>query len=391
MDTHRQNLRIIALVDCDSFFVSCEQADNKELKNTPTCVISGPNGCVLSRSKEAKVVGVRMGMPMFMAKREYPQVNYIVADHNKYHKYSNLVMECLKDFSPDVEVVSVDEAYLDLTGTEQLFKKGYSDIVKMIRKTILEKTDISVSIGLSHSKLLAKLASDKAKKTGGFFKIGLDDIETVLKKTDIDEICGIGKGNSAILRRNGVLLASEFIHKDDAWLKSILGINGVELKHELLGEAVSKVSSKTEPPKSIQDTSVIGEGTFSDDINTIKIEISKHIHSACARLRYHGGKCKTVGLMLRRKDFATLYDKVTLIQPTDFELTIQKAVNEILPKIYSEDTLYRSTGIILDNISYGGEQLSIFSNEETIKERNLSQCIENIEKRFGKNTIRTGF
>ena len=187
------------------------------------------------------------------------------------------------------------------------------------------------------------------------------------------------------------MLASEFIHKDDAWLKSILGINGVELKHELLGEAVSKVSSKTEPPKSIQDTSVIGEGTFSDDINTIKIEISKHIHSACARLRYHGGKCKTVGLMLRRKDFATLYDKVTLIQPTDFELTIQKAVNEILPKIYSEDTLYRSTGIILDNISYGGEQLSIFSNEETIKERNLSQCIENIEKRFGKNTIRTGF
>ena len=104
--------RVIALVDCDSFFVSCEQADKPEYKNTPTCVISGPNGCVISRSKEAKKVGVKMGMPMFMAKKEFPNVNYICADHTKYHEYSKRVMACLKDYSPDIEVVSVDEAYI---------------------------------------------------------------------------------------------------------------------------------------------------------------------------------------------------------------------------------------------------------------------------------------
>ena len=383
--------RIIALVDCDSFFVSCEQADKPELKNTPTCVISGPNGCVISRSREAKEVGVKMGMPMFMAKKDFPAVNYICADHTKYHEYSKRVMACLKDYSPDIEIVSVDEAYIDLTGVQRLFKKDYIEIVKDIRKTILEKTDIPVSIGISHSKILAKLASDKAKKTGGIFKIGINDIMPVLEKTEIEELCGIGRANSLTLKRHGVLLASEFVSKDDVWVKSKLGVLGIELRHELLGECVSKVSSKYEPPKSIQSTSVIGEGTFSSNLNELKMEISKHLHSACARLRYHGGKCKVIGLLLRGKDFVTYFDKKVLLKPTDFELTLQKGVSELLPKIYKPNTLYRSTGIVLDDLSYGGEQLSLFATEEDKKEQNLSQCIENIEKRFGKNSIRTGF
>lgn len=383
--------RVIALVDCDSFFVSCEQADNPKLKNTPTCAVSGPNGCVVSRSREAKEVGVRMGMPLFMARREFPTVNYIVCDHHKYHEYSKRVMACLSDYSPDVEVVSVDEAYIDLTGTEKLFKKSYLEIIKDIRKVILEKTDIPVSIGLSHSKILAKLASDKAKKTGGIFKIGMNDIMPVLSKTEIEEICGIGRANSLTLRRNGIILASEFVSREDGWIKSQLGANGVELRHELLGECISKVDSKYEPPKSIQDTGVIGEGTFSDDLLTIKMEISRHLHSACSRLRYHGGKCKVVGLMLKTKDFAVYYDKRVMLKPTDFELTLQKYINEMLPNLYKEGILYRATGVVLDDLSYGGEQLSIFSTEQDEKERNLSKCIENIEKRFGRNKIRTGF
>ncbi len=382
--------RVIALVDCDSFFVSCEQADDKGYKNTPTCVISGRNGCVISRSKEAKELGVRMGMPMFMAVKEFPEANYIVADHHKYHEYSKKVMKCLEDFSPDIEVVSVDEAYVDLTGTKRLFKKDYVDICKMIRETILEKTDIPVSIGLSYSKTLAKLASDKAKKTGGIFKIGKDDIIPVLLKTDIDEICGIGRANSLTLRKNGVLTAYELIQKDDAWLKTKLGINGIELRHELIGEVVSKVSNVYEPPKSIQDTSTICDGTFSNDINVIKMELSRHLHGACSRLRYHNGKCSSIGVMLKGKDFVTYYDKEILVKPTDFELTLQKSVNIILEKIYSKNITYRSTGIVLENLSFGGEQLSLFSENDE-KEINLSKCIDNIEKRFGRNSIRTGF
>lgn len=383
--------RIIALIDCDSFFVSCEQADDKGYKQTPTCVISGRNGCVISRSKEAKELGVRMGMPMFMAKKEFPEANYIVANHDKYHEYSKRVMACLNDFSPDVEVVSVDEAYIDLTGTRKLFKRNYINIAKLIRQTILEKTDIPVSIGISLSKTLAKLASDKAKKHGGIYSIGTHKILTELEKTSIDDICGIGRANGLTLRRYGILTGYEFISRKDEWIKAKFGINGVELKHELLGEVISKVDGRYQPPKSIQSTSTICDGTFSSDINVLKMELSRHLHTACARLRSHNGKCSSIGVLLKTKDFTTLFDKKMLIKPTDFELTLQKTVNEIFPKLFNPKTIYRSTGIILDNLSFGNnEQLSLFDNGDK-KEEKLSKCIDNIERRFGKNSIRTGF
>lgn len=383
--------RIIALVDCDSFFVSCEQADDKGYKNTPTCVISGRNGCVISRSKEAKQLGIKMGIPMFMAKKEFPEANYIVANHDKYKSYSEKVMKCLDDFSPDIQVVSVDEAFIDLTGTRKLFNRNYINIAKLIRETILEKTDIPVSIGISLSKTLAKLASDKAKSTGGIYAIGTSKIISELQKTNIDEISGIGKANSLTLRRYGILTGYEFVSKTDKWIKTKLGINGVELRHELLGEVISKVNNKYEAPKSIQNTSTICDGTFSDNLHIIKMELSKHLHGACAKLRQHNLKCSSIGVMLKTKDFITYYDKKILIKPTDFELTLQKSVNEILPKIYRENILYRSTGIILEHLSFANnEQLSLF-DEGKQKEEKLSKCIDNIEKRFGKNSIRTGF
>ncbi|MCD8377452.1 MAG: hypothetical protein LUB59_01540 [Candidatus Gastranaerophilales bacterium] len=383
--------RIIALVDCDSFFVSCEQADDKGYKNTPTCVISGRNGCVISRSKEAKQLGIRMGMPMFMAKKEFPEANYIVANHDKYHEYSKRVMSCLNDFSPDVEVVSVDEAYIDLTGTRKLFGRNYINIAKLIRETIMQKTDIPVSIGISVSKTLAKLASDKAKRYGGIYSIGTHKILSELETTGIDEICGIGKANSLTLRRYGVLTGYEFISKTDEWIKSKLGINGVELRHELLGEVISKVDNRYEPPKSIQDTSTICDGTFSDDLRVIKTELARHLHSTCARLRSHNGKCGCIGVMLKTKDFMTYFDKQILHKQVDFELTLQKSVNELLAKLYKPNVMYRSTGIVLEHLSFGNdEQLSLFDYENQKDER-LSKCIDNIEKRFGKNSIRTGF
>ena len=134
-------------------------------------------------------------------------------------------MKCLDDFSPDVQVVSVDEAFIDLTGTRKLFNRNYINIAKLIRETILEKTDIPVSIGISLSKTLAKLASDKAKSTGGIYAIGTSKIISELQKTNIDEISGIGKANSLTLRRYGILTGYEFVSKTDEWIKTKLGID----------------------------------------------------------------------------------------------------------------------------------------------------------------------
>ena len=157
--------KYIALVDCDSFFVSCEQKRDTTLKGKPVCVLSNNDGCVISRSKEAKKMGVRMGEPYFMAKKEHPKAIYITADHEYYSIVSTQVMSILKDFSPYVQVYSVDEAFVDLTGLTKLYKKNYRELAIYLREKILQDADIPVSIGVSSTKTLSKLESDKSKKS----------------------------------------------------------------------------------------------------------------------------------------------------------------------------------------------------------------------------------
>ncbi len=381
--------RIIALVDCDSFFVTCEQAVEPKLKGKPVCVISSNEGCIIARSREAKKMGVRMGMPYFMAKKEFPNAIYIKAEHDRYRWFSKRVMDCLKNFSPDVEIYSIDEAFIDLTGTRKLYKRNYTEICRMIKEEIKLKTDIDVSIGISHSKTLAKLASDKAKNNGGIYSIGAFRIKEELQKTKSDEIWGVGRKISKFCQCWGILTAADFVSRSDAWLKKELGINGVELKHELLGECISKVESKEEPPKSIQNTSAIGG--FTSDINILKSEISRHIHNACSRLRKHNGKCTIVGVMLRTKDFYVYTKRKTLLQPTNFELTVQNETAELLDAIYSSGTLYRSTGVMLEGLTYNAEEQLFLFDTNSDKDEKLAKCIDRIEEKFGKNSIKTGF
>jgi len=381
--------RIIALVDCDSFFVTCEQVVEPTLKGKPVCVISNNEGCVISRSREAKQMGIKMGMPYFIAKKEFPKAIYIKAEHDRYDWFSKRVMDCLKDFSPDVEVYSIDEAFIDLTGTRKLYKRNYTGIARLIRNTIKEKTDIDVSIGISHSKTLAKLASDKAKNTGGIYSIGSFRIKEELKKTNVCEIWGVGRKIDSFCQKWGILTGYDFIQRQDAWIKKELGKNGLELKYELMGECISRVESKIEPPKSIQKTAAIMG--FTSDINIINYELSKHIHRACSKLRRFNGKCSTVGVLLRTKDFYVLTRYKDLLQPTNFELTVRKEAEGLLKMIYSPNVIYRSCGIMLEKLSYNDEQQLFLFDSNSDKDEKLAKCIDSIESKYGKNSIKTGF
>ncbi len=383
---------IIALVDCDSFFVSCEQVVNPELKGKPVCVMSGRGQCVISRSKEAKRLGIRMGMPYFQIEGQMKKATYINANHDLYYEISEKVMSVLKSFSPNVEIYSIDEAFVDLTGLERLYNKNYLEIAQMIRQEVLDKVDIPVSIGVSSSKSLAKLASDKAKKMNeGVFLIGARKIIPVLQKTSIDEIWGIGKNLSILLRKNGILTAYELVSQDDLWLNKQIGIRGLEMKHELLGEMVSPVSNDEKLPKSIQKTSALAK--FSSDKNYLKNSLNYHIHRACVKLRKINAKCKGITIFLRTKDFRIFSEKKVLNSGTDFELVISDIVFELLDKIYNPKILYRSTGVILDNFVFNNEaQMSLFSDVSVAeKHEKLSKCFDKLEARFGKDIIQTGF
>ena len=390
IDMARKN--IIALVDCDSFFVSCEQSVNTDLKGKPVCVMSGRGQCVISRSKEAKKLGIRMGMPYFQIEGNMKKAVYINANHDLYSEISKKVMSVLKDFSPLVEIYSIDEAFVDLTGLERLYKKNYLEIAQMIRQEVKDKVDIPVSIGLSSSKSLAKLASDKAKSLDeGVYLIGSRKIIPVLQKTSIDEIWGIGKNLSALFRKNGILTAYELVSQDDLWLNKQIGIRGLEMKHELLGEMVSPVSDELKLPKSIQKTSALAK--FTSDKNYLKNSLNYHIHRACVRLRRINSKCKGISIFLRTKDFKVYCEKKVLNVPTDFELEISDVIFELLDKIYNPNILYRSTGVILDTFELNSEaQMSLFADslreEKKIK---LTKCFDKLEERFGKDIIQTGF
>lgn len=383
---------VIALVDCDSFFVSCEQKVNPELKGKPVCVMSARGQCVISRSKEAKALGIRMGMPYFQVEGKMKEATFINASHDLYGNVSREVMSILKEFSPNVEVYSIDEAFVDLTGLERLYKKNYLEIAEMIRAEIKEQVDIPVSIGVSSTKSLAKLASDKAKKLEeGIFLIGSRKILPVLERTSIDEIWGIGRNLSALLRKNGILTAYELVKQSDIWLNKQIGIRGLEMKHELLGEMVSPVSNEIKLPKSIQKTSAMAK--FTSDKEYIKNSLNYHIHRACVKLRRLNAKCHGIGLMLRTKDFKVYYDKRVLNQATSFELEISDIIFEMLEDMYNPNILYRSTGVTLDSFVYNNEaQLSLFANnEEETKNEKLSKCFDKLEEKFGKDIIQTGF
>lgn len=390
VDMARKN--VIALIDCDSFFVSCEQKVNPELKGKPVCVMSARGQCVISRSKEAKKLGIRMGMPYFQVEGIMKKAIYLNANHDLYCEISEQVMEVLKSFSPKVEVYSVDEAFVDLTGLEKLYKKNYLEIAKMIRQAVRDKVDIPVSIGLSSSKSLAKLASDKAKKVeDGVFLIGARKIMPVLEKTSIDEIWGIGKNLSAMFRRNGIITALEVVQQSDIWLNKQIGIRGLEMKHELLGEMISPVSTEIKLPKSIQKTSAMAK--FTSDKNYIKNSLNYHIHRACVKLRKLDAKCFGISIYLRTKDFKVFCEKRVLNKATNFELEISDIIFELLDELYNPNILYRSTGVILDTFEQNSEaQLSIFDNPEADKKKeNLAKCFDKLESKFGKNIIQTGF
>ena len=384
--------KYIALVDCDSFFVSCERKLNPKLNAKPVCVVSGERGCVIARSIEAKAMGIPMGHPLFMAKKEFPKCIYINANHYEYARISEQVMLLLKQFSPLVEVYSIDEAFVDLTGLSKLYKKNYYDLAKYIRDLIAQEVGIPVSVGVSRTKALAKLASDKSKTTEDHVCIaGKRGIIKLLKATEIGEIWGIGRRLEPKLRGHGIYTAYDYIQKNDVWLKSRFGKLGLELKYELMGNLINKISNEVQLPKSIMDTKSFPE--FSTDLNYLKNELMIHIHAACRKLRRADCKCGTIGVIVKTKDFRCYCEKTNLEHATNFEFEISEYAMPILEKIYNSREIYRSVGILLENFNpCENEQQSLFvDNQRREKNEKLGKSLDKLEAKFGRNIVTTGF
>ena len=388
---------VIAVADCDSFFVSCEQNENPVLWGKPVCVLGNNDRCIVARSKEAKSIGVRMGMPYFMAIKEFPNVIYLSGHMDLYIKKSNEVMSVLKNYVPEMEQYSIDEAFLNFKGLKKLYKMDYWDFAKFLRKELKEKTGIPVSIGVSTSKTLAKLASHQAKKSkeGVYFITALSKKE--LSNTDLSDIWGFGRRLAPMLNKYGITNALEFINMRPELLTKLLGKRGIEMKDELSGKYVYKIDTNISLPKSVQKTSTFPQ--FSSDSSYIKNALHYHIHTACRKLRNTDIpgvtlKCTTVEVLLKTKDFQYFSEKSELSMPTNWELDIISAVDKMFDKIYRPDIIYRSSGVVLMNlISDSKSQLSLFDDNFEVENKNnkLGECLDKLEAKFGKNIVKTGF
>lgn len=333
-----------------------------------------------------------MGIPLFQAVEKYPECIYIPANHYAYTKISKMVMSILKDFSPNVQVYSIDEAFVDFTGLTKLYKKNLYKLGIELQQRVWDRVNIPVTIGVSTSKTLAKLASDKAKNTSD--RVALSGKQTrikLLKDTEIEEVWGIGRRLGARLRGYGIKTAYDFTMRDDAWVQKRFGKNGLVTKAELLGVMISPISNEVELPKSISDSKSFLE--FTSDLKFLRNELSIHIHSCCKRLRKIDCKCSTIGVILKTKDFRTFYDKVDLDLPLDFEFDISKTAFELLDKMYNSLNLYRSIGIVFENFSQNSnEQLTLFENSfKKEKNEKLGKSLDKLEQKFGRNIVRTGF
>ena len=378
----------IALADCDCFFVSAERAFNPRLDGRAVAVLSNNDGCVISRSREAKALGLKMGEPYFMAKKRLPQVLYVRANHDLYRSISAKVMAKFKSFTPDVEVCSVDEAYLDLTGTKLLYRQNYIKTAQMIRQAVWDELHIPVSIGLSTTKTLAKLASDKAKNAGGVFAIGSAERNKILTQTLIADVSGVGRKLLLKMREECIFTALDFVMRPDYWVKARFGTHGADLKAELSGIPLFKVEPDDKAPLSIQQTSALRE--FSSDIAVLKTDLCRHIHPACRKARSEGAKAAAIEVMLRTKDFKVVTARAKLDFASNQETEITPPALRLLTQLFTPAVVWRSTGITLTGLVYGErEQLDLFQPAKKSDDR-LGSILDELEEKFGKNIVHLG-
>ncbi|MCD7878842.1 MAG: hypothetical protein LUG16_02785 [Candidatus Gastranaerophilales bacterium] len=379
----------IALVDGNNFFAGCEIWRNPSLKGKPLCILSNNDGCVIARSNEAKKLGITMGMPYFLAKKNFKNVIYLSSDFTLYQELSSRMMQYLMNYSDKVDVYSIDEAFLDVTGLNNLMNLSYPQIACKIRDDIKEAIGISVSVGISSTKMLAKLAAHKAKSRKFAYYIGNNMINEELQNIPVEEIWGVGRNIARSLRKFGIFYADEILLKDDEFYRYNYGKKGLELKYELSGRSVIPISAIPDKPKSIQRTRAFPE--FSSDKEYIKTELLLHLHNVCKKLREHNLSTDVISVMLRTKDFRVYFKDKKINFSVNSEMLLSDYVNELFENIFIDGVIYRAAGVCafsLKNIEK--EQLTFFRDEKNARCEKLSAIVDKIETKYGKGVIAAG-
>jgi DNA polymerase V len=384
-----------ALVDCNNFYASCERVFKPNLRHQPIVVLSNNDGCVIARSNEAKAFGIPMGAPAFKYKSLFDKhdIKVFSSNYALYGDMSNRVMKMLATFTPDIEIYSIDEAFLQFKNFDYVDLQSYCENIK---RTVDKGTGIPVSIGIAPTKALSKVANRIAKKfadkTGGVYSI--DSAEKrikALKWLPIGDVWGIGRKHSKRLLAKNIKTAYDFINLPDQWVRQQMSVVGLRLKKELEGE--STLALETVNPKKAIATTRSFDNMYTD-YDTLQERVSTFTVSCAEKLRKQKSHCNMLMVFLQtnpfRQDLPQYRNNIVVHThyPTHSSIDLVKLAIKGLDRIFKKGYHYKKAGVIVMGLTpENTKQFTLFTHENP-KHDSVMKTIDRLNHTIGQNKVK---
>ena len=383
---------LFALVDCNNFYVSCERIFNPKIKEKPTVVLSNNDGCVIARSQEVKDLGVKMGTPIFLINHlvEIHNINVYSSNFALYGDISNRIMSIIKDDNPDAEIYSIDEAFLDLSNFPD---QDVEEIGKEIRETVLQWTGIPTSIGIAKTKTLSKIANHIAKKkqSGVTSLIGIENLDPILEKVEINDVWGVGRQLTKFYQKHGIYNAKQLKNKSNTWIKKSSNVLSSRTAMELRGVPCIGLETTTTKRKSCVVSRSFGKRI--ETFQELKEAVANYCLNASEKIRSESLVAKAITVFVRTSRFQRNYGYYSNAKTIDFPIAtnnsieIVKTAVSILESIFKNGYRYQKAGVMLTGLRNDDGRKNLFSSEKDEKIDSLMRSIDNTNYRYGRSTL----
>ena len=387
-----QYTKKIALIDCNSFYVSCERLFNPKIRKKPVVVLSNNDGCIVSRSNEAKALGIKMGEPYFKAKDIIVKNNVHVfsSNYSLYGDLSRRVMRTLKRFNSDIEVYSIDEAFIDLSNFPD---NEVENVAQEIRSTVLQWTGIPTSIGIAKTKTLSKVANHIAKKklSGVTNLIGVEDIDPILEKIEINDVWGVGKQLTKFYHKNGIYNAKQLKNKSNTWIKKSSNVLSSRTSMELRGIPCIDLETITSRRKSCVVSRSFGQRV--EKFQELREAVAKYCLNASEKIRSESLIAKSITVFIRTSLFQSKFGYYSNSKTIDFPIATNNSIEIVkaaltgLETIFKNSYQYQKAGVMLTGLYNSNNGKNLFSSEKDEKINNLMRSIDNTNNRYGRATL----
>lgn len=386
---------VFALIDCNNFYVSCERVFNPRLRGRPVVVLSNNDGCVISRSEEAKALGVRMGAPLFQIQKliDAHRVEVFSSNYALYGDMCARVMETLRETSPEVEIYSIDEAFISLSGVAA---ENLRNVGREARERVRRWTGIPVSVGIGPTKTLAKVAAHLAKKSGrAEGVVSLVDsphLDAALARVAVEDVWGVGRNFARLLKGRGIVTARDLRSAGERWIKKEMGVVGVRLLYELRGVSCLPLESCPPPKKGITVSRSFGRPV--ESVEEAREAVAAYVSRAGEKLRRQQLAATTLIVFLATNRFVpephhAASVVINLPVPTDVTPELIRYAREGVGHVFRAGHKFKKAGVMLVGlVPVSPVQAGLFDRMDRERARRLMQTVDAVNARLGRDTVR---